>query len=206
MPIQLGCIVEGHGEVESVPVLVRRIAQSVYAALAVLVPPPVRIPKSKLLKAGELERALDLAALKVGAQGGILVLVDSDEDCPAERGPQLLQRALSSRNDLPVAVVLAKREFESWFLAAAESLRGQRSLPATLVAPADPESIAGAKEWLGERMATGRYAETLDQPALAAGFDLHLARRADSFDKCYREIVRLITSLRTAGTNNESSD
>ena len=48
-------------------------------------------------------------------------------------------------------------------------------------------------------MGSGRnYIETLDQPALAARFDLDLARRADSFDKCYREIIRLLTSLNKA--------
>ena len=39
-----------------------------------------------------------------------------------------------------------------------------------------------------------RYTETLDQPALAAAFDLDLARRADSFDKLYREVARLLLS------------
>jgi len=37
-----------------------------------------------------------------------------------------------------------------------------------------------------------RYAETLDQPAFAALFDLRAARRADSFMKCCREVARLL--------------
>ena len=36
------------------------------------------------------------------------------------------------------------------------------------------------------------YAETTDQPAMAQQFDMQLARDADSFDKCYREIDSLI--------------
>ena len=39
------------------------------------------------------------------------------------------------------------------------------------------------------------YSETTDQPALAAQFDLKQARKADSFDKCYRDIVRLLEEL-----------
>jgi len=35
----------------------------------------------------------------------------------------------------------------------------------------------------------------VDQPALTALFDLQQARTADSFDKCYLEIVRLIAAL-----------
>jgi hypothetical protein len=72
-------------------------------------------------------------------------------------------------------------------------LRGHRDLPVDLGSPRDPEAIRGAKEWLDRHMPRGRaYIETVDQPALAARFDLALARRARSFDKCYREIVRLL--------------
>ena len=39
------------------------------------------------------------------------------------------------------------------------------------------------------------YSETTDQPALAALFDIEQARQADSFDKCYRDIVRLLEEL-----------
>jgi hypothetical protein len=46
-------------------------------------------------------------------------------------------------------------------------------------------------------MLSGRsYAETTDQPALAAIFDMEMARRADSFDKCYREIRSMLEKLR----------
>ena len=43
-------------------------------------------------------------------------------------------------------VFLAKKEFEAWFLAAAESLRGQQGLPLDLTSPHYPENIRGAKE------------------------------------------------------------
>ena len=102
---------------------------------------------------------------------------------------------------MQISVVLAKKEFEAWFIAAAESLRGQCGLSQELVADPDPESIRGAKEWLSRQMPRNRrYAETTDQPALTAIFDLQAARRADSFDKCYREIVRLLTVLGPEGS------
>jgi hypothetical protein len=40
-----------------------------------------------------------------------------------------------------------------------------------------------------------KYREVLDQPALTALFDLSAARRADSFDKCFREVERLLSEL-----------
>ena len=197
MTIQIGCIVEGHDEVEAVPVLIRRVAANLYPELAVIVPRPIRIARNKLLQAGGLEQWVEIVSVRVGAQGAIFVILDSDENCPAELGPDLLHRALRVQTVLPIAVVLAKCEFEAWFLAAAESLRGQRDLGDNIRPPNDPEAIRGAKEWLSHQMEGSRtYSETHDQPALTALFDMEQARQTDSFDKCYRDIVRLLGELR----------
>ena len=104
-----------------------------------------------------------------------------------------------ARADLPSSVVLAKREFESWFLASAESLRGNRGLPEGLESPEQPEEVAGAKEWLTNNMFGGTYASTVDQASLTNALDFTLARRAESFDKCYREILFLLETLRARG-------
>jgi hypothetical protein len=196
MPLRIGCVVEGHGEVESVPALIRRVGQELDPGLAITIPHPVRATKSKLLKAGELERAAQLAALNAGENGGLLILLDSDDDCPATLGPDLLARVRAARGDLPSAVVLAKTEFESWFLASAQSLRGCRGLPDDLEPPDQPEEIRGAKEWLSHHIPGGAYAPTVDQASLMYALDFTLARRAASFDKCYREIVLLLEVLR----------
>ena len=185
--VRIASIVEGHGECEAVPILVRRIAQYLDPAFIPSVQPVLRVPGSRLIKQGEIERAVELAARKNSGQGGILVLLDCDDGCPAEQAPPLLKRASAARADLPISVVLAKREYEAWFLAAAESLRGHRGLPHDLAAPAEPEKIRAAN-----RMSSGQaYSEASDQPALTSNFDMNAARQADSFDKCYREIVRL---------------
>jgi Domain of unknown function (DUF4276) len=196
IPFELTCIVEGHGELEAVPVLVRRIAGEIHPGHPVRIAHPFRVPRSRLIKAGELERSVELAARRIGSGGGLLIILDSDDECPAALGPELLQRAMSVRPDLPISLVLAKREFEAWFLAAAKSLRGSRGLANDLDPPEDPETIRGAKEWLTARMTGHRhYVETLDQPALAAIFDLTAARRADSFDKLYRDVSQLLSRL-----------
>jgi hypothetical protein len=195
--VHIASIVEGHGECEAVPILVRRIARALGPGLVPSVHPVLRVPASRLVKRGEIERAIEFAARKNSGQGAILVLLDCDDGCPATEAPDLLTRATTARPDLPISVVLAKREFESWFLAAAQSLRGHRGLPADLAGPLSPETIRGAKEWLADRMPSGRgYSESSDQPALTALFDMDAARRCDSFDKCYREIVRLLNLLR----------
>jgi hypothetical protein len=202
----VACIVEGDGEVEAVPLLVHRVAIEAHPDIIVKIArPPIRVPRNKLVKAGELERAVELAARRVGSGGATFVLIDSDDDCPAWLGPELQKRAQAVRPGFPVAVVLAKREYEAWFLAAAKSLRGKRELRDDLTPPADPESIRDAKGWLRDRMPDGRkYRETLDQPALTALFDFQAARVSDSFDKCYREIVKLIKRLRDRAAGEDA--
>jgi hypothetical protein len=192
MDLTIACIVEGHGEVEAVPVVVRRIAQEAFPTLPVRISPPFRLPRSRLLQPSELQRTVEIAARRVGKSGGILILLDSDDDCPASMGSELLARARVARADLPIRVILAKREFEAWFLAAAESLRSHRGLAPNLMGPSDPEAIRGAKEWLSAHMSTGHYSARLDQPALAALFDVSAARRSPSFDKFVRDVTSLL--------------
>lgn len=196
--VKIAAIVEGHGECEAIPILIRRIAQDIALDYVPKVLSPFRVPANRLVKDGELERTIILAANKLQGIGGIVVINDCDDGCPAQDGPALRKRAVAVRSDLPISVILAKKEYEAWFLASAESLRGERGLPTDLVSPNNPESIRGAKEWLSNKMRSGKsYAATTDQPALTALFDMNAARRtADSFDKCYREIRHMLENLR----------
>jgi len=197
MIVHVGCVVEGHGEVAALPVLLRRIQQAVAPSLALQIPRPVRAPKTKLIRAGGLENALQLAAMKCPRPCALLALLDADDDCPAVLGPQLLARAEATRPDIPTGVVLAKREFEGWVLAGLGPMAGKRGLPESLLPVTDPESIRDAKGVLTGLMPAGRaYSPTADQPAFAAGFSLEAARaESDSFDKCWREVTRLLAAI-----------
>lgn len=119
------------------------------------------------------------------------MLLDAEEDCPARRGPELLKRARQFRPDVPLAVVMAKRKFEAWFVAAAPSLSGVENLPPSLQPAPDPESLSDPKQWLAEQMGQ-KYIEPRHQPIFAARMDLHLARRAPSFAKLCRDLARLL--------------
>ncbi|MYB65744.1 DUF4276 family protein [Candidatus Poribacteria bacterium] len=206
MSLKIGCIVEGQGDVAALPVLIRRIAAECYPEMAIHIPRPIRVNRNQVVLPDQLEQEVELAARRIDGNGAIFIILDSDDDCPAQLGPELLYRASQVHDNLPIAVVLAKRELESWFLAAAESLRGKRGLKTDINSPDNPEIIRGAKEWLRRRMQTGKtYRETTDQPALAAQFDLQQARQADSFDKCYREIVRLLEELQTVNDTTSNT-
>ena len=197
--LRIAIIVEGDGEIEAVPILLRRIAEACGHPGQVHVVNKLRIPANRLTKAGELERAVDLSVRKLGGHGGVFVLLDAEDDCPATLGPDLATRARSARPDYPAALCLAYREYEAWFLAAASSLAGQRDLPVDLADHPAPESPRGCKEWLSDHLPAGRsYSETDDQPAFTATFDLTRARAASpSFDKCWREAESLFHRLVT---------
>lgn len=202
MMVKISCIVEGHGEVDAVPILIRRVSRELYPDISIIVERPIRTPRTKVVKGNQFERAVELASRNLSGQGGIFILFDSDDSCPAELGPMLLHRALEVRGDLPIAVVLAKCEFETWFITSVESLREQRGLRNDILPPDNPEGIRNAKGWLTQQMeGSRRYRETLDQAAFAANFNLEQARQSNSFDKCYREIAWLLEELQKQQEN-----
>lgn len=190
--MQIVCIVEGHGDVSAIPLLIRRLVKRLGVATSIDIPHPIRIPKSRLLKPGELERAVELAGNKTSDEDGILILLYADRHCPANLAKNLLSRATRSRSDRQIRAVIAKSEYEAWFLAAASSIAGHRGLSKGLVSPHDPENIRDAKGWLSEHMSDRFYRETIDQPALTAIFDLAAARTTPSFDKFCRDIQWLV--------------
>lgn len=188
---KIATIVEGHCEVDAVPILLRRIADSLGAAVQAL--RPIRVSRDKVVKAGELERAVELAARRASTDGRILIVLDAEKDCPKDLAPELLRRAMKARSDREIRVVLAKTEYEAWFLAAASSIAGKRRIAPSAVPPEDPESIGSPKVWLRRRMPSDEpYSETVDQPALSAVFDLEAARSAPSFDKLWRDVASLL--------------
>lgn len=184
-------IVEGHGEIEALPIVLRRVLaeNNIFDRK---IEKPIRSSRASLLKPGGIERAVELAARQVD-EAGILIVLDSDGDPPCTLGPALLQRARSARRDRVIGLALAHREWESWYVAAIQSIAGKRKLRSGLLPPQDPESIQGAKEWLGRNMEGGRkYSETVDQPAFAELFDLNAARQVSSFAKFCREVQFLV--------------
>lgn len=179
-------IVEGDGEVAAVPVLLRRVSAWLSPQLPAVIVPPIRVRRDRFLnREEEFRRHLLLAAGKSGEDGWILVLLDADDDCPAQLGPQLLERAHQVVPHRSVSVVLAAREYEGWFLAAAESLNGHRGFTFETTPDFDPERPRDAKGWLGERMAGRKYREATDQPGFTAVMDLE---QAFSLSRSFRKL------------------
>ena len=184
------CIVEGDGEVSALPVLLRRLGEKYAPGQWVNVPPPIRVRRDRFLnRPEEFRRQLLLASSKCAGTGWVLVLLDADDDCPAVLGARILedsQKVVGPHQ--AVSVVLANREYESWFVAAASSLSGCRGFVHDGQDEPDPDRPRDAKGWIKRRMAGRGYSEITDQPAMSALFDLDLAfERSRSFRKLCQE-------------------
>ena len=189
--LRIASIVEGYGEVKALPILLRRIAQTLSPHSPVVALRPNRVKRQLVVKPGELERYVELAARQAGPSGAILILLDAEDDCPAKLGSDLLKRAKAVRSDRRIRAVLAKTEYEAWFIAATTSIAAHYGVDAK--PPPNPEAIRDAKGWLGRNVLRGaKYHPTRHQPKLTAAFDLNTARAAPSFDKLWRDLTWLL--------------
>lgn len=182
-------IVEGDGEVPALPVLLRRLGYWLTPEVEITILPPIRVRKDQFLNREDVfTKQLLLAALKAGDDGWILVLLDADDDCPATVPAAVAARVAAVIPHRRVSVVYANREFESWFIAGADSLNGKRGFRLQEAIPDDPDSIRGAKEWISAQIPAGRYHEVTDQPAFSAAVDLEIVRaKSRSFRKIIAE-------------------
>lgn len=188
-------IVEGHGEVAAVPALLRRLRDEA-AAFQIEVNRPIRRKRHELVSEDSLRKAVQLALLQEDC-GSVLVLFDADDDCPKKLAPRLRKWVRDEARSTPCTVVIAKSEYEAWFLATIESLRGKRGIRLDATSHDNPESPRGVKEQLERRLEPGcTYSETIDQVALTAQFDLREAYvRCRSFQSMIKAFGRLVEGM-----------
>lgn len=184
-------IVEGHGEVEAVPVLLRRLLNDA-GIYSVTVAQSFRRKQSQLRTEEGLRTAIELARLDQECTG-IIVIFEDEDDCPKTLGPRLSGWAKAAANPLPCIVALPHREYEAWFLAAIRSLRGKRGIRPDALLQEEPESIRAAKGALERLMIpNSNYLETSDQAALSALFDFKEAYRNS---RSFRHLVKALCEL-----------
>lgn len=177
-------IVEGHGEVVALPVLLRRISGELGWPMRIA--HPYRAPRANLASPERLASLVNNVSADVMGGGGVLVLLDADDDCPLDlRKPLDLAARGSFVN---TEVVLANREFEAWFLASVPSLRAHPTVKSDAAFVGDPDQPRGAKERL-EKLMTERYRETVHQAKFCNQMDLETAWRNS------RSFRRLISAL-----------
>lgn len=185
-------IVEGHGDVQAVPELLRRL-QFDYGlgAPAVQIARPIRWNRSYFNSELQVRRAVQLATAEPDCVG-ILVVIDGDNDCPKTFAAQVAAWARLEACGIPCEVVMAHREYEAWFLPTVESLRGRSGIREDATSEANPELVRGAKEKLETKMHASRsYSETADQVALTCVADFRA-----TYANC-RSFRRLVSAFRS---------
>lgn len=185
-------IVEGHGEVRAVPSLLYRLNDESPNPVRLQVNPPTRVKASQFLQFGlEFQRHVALAAAKArqSTASVVLVLLDCEDECPKRLAPIIRAQLVARAQDVRFLVVLAYREYETWFLAAADSLRGHHGLPDDLTAPSHPELIRNAKGWIGHQLHPQGYDEIMHQLAFTRLFDFGAASAVPSFAR-FRDRLR----------------
>lgn len=191
-PPVIAPIVEGHGEVSAVREIVTRIGLELLSGTWIDVAQPFRLDSGKMRKPDELAKAIRFAAARVQGPGGVLVLRDGDDadvDCPVQLAEML--RPGPKLVSVGVEIVVAYQEYESWFLAAAESLRAHPNVHNDAVAPPNPEGRRDAKREL-EKLMLESYKETRHQPKFSALIDL---KTASKNSKSFRRMVHAVEAL-----------
>jgi len=220
-PVKVGSIVEGDGEVAAVAELLHRLGAELDPPVLLAAKSPVRVHRDRfLIGAGvskpsksakaslaadrqrEFGDRVDIAARRATDMGFMLVLLDTEGGCAAQLGPALAKAVYAERSDRTSVVAFAHQEYECWFLAAAESIRGKCSLADDLTAHPAPETKRDAKGWLTDHMPDGVcYKETTNQEKLAAVFDMAAAYAAcRSFRHLCTAIAEACRDLGWAGS------
>ena len=212
--------VEGPGDKDAVPVLVKRLLTDLQAWEHVsLDPQPFTVGEVAKVTAQDGKKWLAWLrdAYRRPNLGGVLLLLDGDverirgEDfCAAIFATKLSEQARQAGAGVlfSVATVFAMQEFESWVIAGVDQLAGKplpdgrAGVKPDTTAPTGnlEEAPRGAKEWLNESMVTG-YLPTRDQKLLTTRLLEHLQvvreRPMRSFRRLENALQQLIEAIRT---------
>jgi hypothetical protein len=212
---KLVLFVEGSGEVDAAPVLVKRLLPSDAWSSLILVPTPFRVKGWGYLlkeKGKKWIRLLKAATVAHRPLGGVLLLLDGDIKgqafCARNKAWELSKLAVDAGAGslFSVATVFAVMEYETWLIAGVESLagkplpEGRRGVNQGVVAPTGnlEEAPRAAKSWLSGNMAMG-YKPTEDQKVLTEMVDLEAIRKRGlrSFRRMENALQQLVDAIRS---------
>ena len=178
-------IVEGHGEVYALPILMRKILAERLNRYDLRIARPINAKGKDTLRS----RIDGFVSLTLNDDAA-LVLFDADEDCALELVRDICASCNGMNARIPIAVVCAVREYESWFLASFESV-----VDGGAGFPGDPDAVPNPKDSLRRAMPDGRYRETVHQAALSARIDLDAA---SANSRSFRRLCHAVEELASA--------
>ncbi len=194
-------IVEGPGEVEAVPALLWKLLVEMGRYDIQIEIPQNAHGCGNLTKPGGIERFVQNAWTKRDC-GAVLVLVDADKKCPVRMAADFTRRVLALGVRFPVVIVIAKCEYETWFLASLETvagtpLDGGYGLPVGLVYPDEVENRVGAKGWITRQLPDERiYKETIHQASMTRLLDPERVRqKSRSFRRLCHALEQAVEAI-----------
>jgi hypothetical protein len=197
----LHLIVEGSGEKEAAPLLIRRFLHDHYQLFDCVIGETYNARgRYNLLKQGGLESFLNLARGAPNCAGAIVLLDVEREhrDCPPSLAYSLAQRTKKLNLRFPVVIVCAACEYESWFLLNLHTI-APKFLTPNVKYEGDSERECGSKGWLTRNMPEGSaYNETAHQPRMTALIDIqHTLQQSRSFRRLGHALQQLLAAIDT---------
>lgn len=181
--LHVGLVVEGKGEKEAVPLLLRKHSYANDQYVDYLGKPIVVNGRGQLTRPGGIEGYVATAAYRPGCVA-VLVIADADDDAACKLGPELQARG-QSVTERPVVVALAERCFEDWIYASVETLElGEFEYDAK-------KNGSPIVDWLLS-INGSKYVKPVWQPKLTSRMDLALAiSRSESLNRLLGKAVQL---------------
>lgn len=201
-PHRIVPIVEGDGEVEAVPLLLRRLFHDTKSRYEFeILRAKNANGRGNLTKDGGIEKFLKYAQLETNV-AGIMVFLDADEDCAKDIALNIAGRAKELHMGVPVTVICPAHEYEAWFLASLDTIsgvriKGREGINSGTSYAGEVEEVRSVKGWLSRNMPEGRaYRETEDQVALTQLLDFALVHeRSRSFRRLEHAIDEILNAI-----------
>ena len=193
----LQLLVEGEGDMQAAPVLLRRLLHEELRRYDWQTDPRHTM---KVWGLAKLRQNLPkfIEHLRGKTCDGAMILLDLEDQLPCQEAPALAEEIAALQPlPFPVVIVFAYKEYEAWFLAGISSIAARVTyLDSNLTYAADPEAKRGPKKWLDKQMLpTIKYKEVLHQAEFTRYLDFGQARRAPSFQRLERALQELLNAV-----------
>lgn len=197
-------IVEGPGDVDAIPLLIRRVLYEWEIFDVQTSPhPKTNVEIKKLRRTGELERYVEYAARE---GDGVLIALDCEDFCPVDIAKEFYHRLLQLKIEKRVAIMLFRSEFESMFFWSIEEIVEKypefnwvedkvRNFKAS-------EDIRDAKGMISGLMASGKaYKPTRHQAKFSSVIDLQKTRDHSRSFRHLESVLKWLISDNIQGDN-----
>lgn len=182
----IGLVVEGAGDAEAVPLLLRRHLHEI-GIFDDLLGSPVRCNGiGNATTPSGIEGFIAVAAARPGCQA-IMVVLDGEGSPVNTVGPKLLTRCLKVAGHLPIAICLADRSYEDWLYASCETLE---------IGIDNYKPQTRGQGVIVEALKPAKYVKPTWQPRLTARMDIALARgRSESLNRALEKLETIVANV-----------